>query len=169
MMRRWPSASSTARASRIGSRHSRRERRCRPAPATRRRRRRKTRGPQRFVPVAMAPEAGSSQYQELPDLSQPVFMTPELFMWNQSAPTLTQPVFYDAFTVEVVPLAAIEEPAQAITPLGACSTTSWSSSVSCQPVSIIIVILEEVPVVAGYSSRRSCPARTSRRGTGASR
>ena len=41
----------------------------------------------------MAPEAGSSQYQELPDLSQPVLMTPELFMWNQSAPTLTQPVF----------------------------------------------------------------------------
>ena len=45
------------------------------------------------VTVVMTREAGSSQYQELPDLSQPVLMTPESVLWHQSAPTLTQPVF----------------------------------------------------------------------------
>ncbi len=81
-MRRWPSAPNhrAARAG-IGSRTAA-EAAVRVAQLPRRRRREGPAALNGLVPVAMAPEAGSSQYQELPDLSQPAFMTPELFMWK---------------------------------------------------------------------------------------
>ena len=43
------------------------------------------------VPVAIAPELGSSQYQA-PSRSQPVLIAPEEPRWYQVSPTLVQPV-----------------------------------------------------------------------------